>query len=101
MSSGVALAQLNRFVESDSVISIFGYRIALKGNHSVVSAGSSYGPVCVVLGILVLLAGTFRFYYVQSYLMQKKFPVANLSATFLALAATVCIVLFLVLASKI
>lgn len=101
VSVGVALAQFNRFVEGNSVIKIGGFIISLKGNPSLMSTGSTYGSICVVLGIMVLLLGTLRFYYTQSVLLEKKFPVAGFSAIFVALATFICIALYLVLATKV
>ncbi|KAM9891578.1 hypothetical protein OXX79_010628 [Metschnikowia pulcherrima] len=101
VSVGIALAQINKFASRDSVISIGGFVIHLKGNTALTDNGNSYGSVCVILGILVLLMGTFRFYYVQTVLMEKKFPVANVSVAFTALAVVICIALYLNLASRI
>ncbi|KAM9892133.1 hypothetical protein OXX79_010229 [Metschnikowia pulcherrima] len=101
VSVGIALAQINKFAGRDSVISIGGFVIHLKGNSALLRNGNSYGSVCVILGILVLLMGTFRFYYVQTVLMEKKFAVANVSVAFTALAVVICIALYLNLASRI
>lgn len=100
VSVGIALAQFNRFVEGNSHIIISGLKILLEGNPALMKAGKPYGSVCVILGIIILLLGTFRFYYVQAALLEKKFPVANYSTLFMALAAMVCIGLFLASAAK-
>lgn len=104
VSCGIGLAQLNRFVEDRSSITISGLAVTIplgEGQLLLVALGKPIAALCVVLGMTTLLMGTFRYYYVQHMLEKGKYPVAGV-ATMVAVAFFLSLaVIYLVLAVEV
>lgn len=102
-SIGIALAQLNRFVEDHSTISITGLTITIPlplGDPTLVSLGAPLGALCILIGIIILLVGAFRFYHTEYLLQHGKYPVSRATSIFLTSASILVMVLFLVSAVR-
>lgn len=103
-SVGVALAQLNRFVEDHANIEITGVTITIPlplGDRSLVAMGGPFGAICVLLGIVVLLIGAFRYYHTEYLLQHGKYPVSRVTSIFLTSSSILVLALYLVSAIRI
>lgn len=104
VSGGIALAQLNRLVEQKASLELTGLVISIgisEGNKDLLALGVPFGVLCVALGIVILLVGTFRFYHAQGYLLEGKYPAAVYSAAFMTATAVLLCVVYIVLSAKV
>lgn len=102
-STGIALAQLNRFVENQSNIEVTGLTITIPlplGDKTLVSLGVPFGALCILIGILVLLVGAFRFYHAEYLLQKGKYPVSRATSIFLTLVSIFILATYLVSAVR-
>lgn len=103
VSMGIGLAQINHFVEVGSRVTLSGYSITFPLHNTALLAApwKPMASVCIVIGIVVLLIGVFRFYYAQRLLSENRFPVSTVSTTLALLMSLVIVALYLVLAVRI
>ncbi|KAF9474592.1 hypothetical protein BDN70DRAFT_815433 [Pholiota conissans] len=76
-STGIALVQLFAITESNTRNS--------QASRGLPQYGRPLGIASIVLALIILALGFYRFFSVQFSLLQKKFPTARMSVAFVAL----------------
>lgn len=102
VSVGIGLAQLSQSTKHHSQLSLLGLtiKVPLEDDHSKLRFGLSFAAVSIILGMIILFIGAFRFYQTQSFLLEQRYPVAKHSAFLLGIAAIVMCILLLLMASS-
>lgn len=96
------MAQLLRFAGKECQVGIGSYTVFIEfGDNSAMSLGKPFAVICIVLGIIILITGFARFYYVERSLVADIYPKSSVSAFAMAAAATLITTLYVVLSVKI